>query len=111
MLEGIKRDPDLQVLAVINTTRPLTSTVPAIIDHVRSLGRVDGLINNTHLGAGTTAGVIQSGAALVTAAARELAIPVVATVVMAELAPLIGDHDREGNPVRKIHRYMPQAFW
>lgn len=111
LLEGIKEDPDLQVLAVINVTRPLTSTVPAIIDHVRSLGRVDGLINNTHLGDETTVDLIQSGAGLVTAAARELGLPVIATAVMAGLAPLIGDHDREGNPVRVLHRYMPGAFW
>ncbi|WP_338835572.1 hypothetical protein [Neomoorella thermoacetica] len=111
LLEDVEENPDLRVLAVINTTRPATATVPAIIDHVRSLGRVDGLINNTHLGDETTAALVQEGAGVVTTAARELGIPVVATAVVEELAFFLGERDREGNPVRVLHRYMPRAFW
>lgn len=101
----------LQVVAVINTTRPLTAGVEDIVSHVRSLGRVDGLLNNTHLGNETMPGLIQAGAGMVAAAARVLKLPVVATAVMAELAPLIGTVDSLGNPVRIIKRYMPRAFW
>jgi len=111
LLEGVDREPDLRVLAVINATRPLTSTRTAIIAHIRSLGRVDGLINNTHLGDETTVALVQEGAGLVTAAARELGLPVVATAVVEELARLLGERDREGNPVRVLHCYMPGAFW
>ncbi|AKX92861.1 hypothetical protein MOTHE_c00360 [Moorella thermoacetica] len=111
LLEDVEENPDLRVLAVINTTRPATATVPAIIDHVRSLGRVDGLINNTHLGDETTAALVQEGAGMVTTAARELGIPVVATAVVEELAFFLGERDWEGNPVRVLHRYMPRAFW
>ncbi|WP_406677418.1 hypothetical protein [Moorella sp. ACPs] len=111
LLEGAGTVPDLRALAVINTARPATATVEDIIAHVRSLGRVDGLLNNTHLGEETTVDLIQDGARKVTAAARELKLPVVATAVMFELVPLIGERDICGNPVRAIKRYMPLAFW
>lgn len=101
----------LQIVAVINTARPLTAKVEDIVNHVRSLGKVDGLLNNTHLGTETTPELIQAGARLVAAAARVLKLPLVATAVMAELAPLIGEVDSLGNPVRVIKRYMPRAFW
>ncbi|MDN5344352.1 MAG: hypothetical protein PWQ18_463 [Clostridia bacterium] len=111
LLEGAETTPELQVLAVINTRRPATGTVKEIIAHVRSLSRVDGLLNNTHLGEETTAEIVQAGARVVTEAARELGLPVVATAVMAELAPQVGERDICGNPVRVIKRYMPAAFW
>ncbi len=111
LLEGADTSPELRALAVINTARPATATVADIIAHVRSLGRVDGLLNNTHLGEETTVDLIQAGARKVTAAARELNLPVVATAVMDELAPYLGERDACGNPVRVIKRYMPLAFW
>jgi len=111
LLEGAGSDPDLQILAVINISRPLTASVEDIIEHVSQLGRVDGLINNTHLGAETRLSVVQEGARVVTAAARRLGLPVVATSVMAELAGAIGAQDCMGNPVRVITRYMQEALW
>lgn len=103
--------PQLQVVAVVNTTRPLTAGVEDIVAHIHWLGRVDGLLNNTHLGAETTVELIQAGAGLVTSAARAVKIPVVATAAMVELAALMGPADDLGNPVRAIERYMPRAFW
>ena len=41
----------LRLLMVVNTTRPLTSSVPLILAYLQEFGAVDGLINNTHLGA------------------------------------------------------------
>ncbi|PRR73829.1 hypothetical protein [Neomoorella humiferrea] len=111
LLEGVSTSPELQILAVINTARPATATVEDIIDHVRSLGRVDGLLNNTHRGEATTVELIQAGARKVTAAARELNLPVVATAVMFDLVPLMGTQDCCGNPLRPIKRFMPRAFW
>lgn len=111
LVEGAGRDPDLVVLAVVNVARPMTATVEDVVAHVRELGRVDGLINNTHLGEDTTVELVQEGARVVTAAARALGLPVVATSVVRELAPLFGGRDVMGNPVRALERFMPRAFW
>lgn len=111
LLEGATGHPYLQVLAVINGTRPVTDTVEKIVDYVNSLGRVEGLINNTHLGEETTVGLVQEGAKLVTEAANQLKLPVVATSAMEEISALLGETDCMGNPIRKIRRYMQEAFW
>ncbi len=111
LLEGASEDPDLKVVAVINTSRPMTGDVEDIIDYVRQLGRVDMLVNNTHLGEETTAQVVQEGAKSVTGAARALGLPVLATTAVEELAGVIGPEDCMGNPVWPIKRYMPRTLW
>lgn len=111
LLEGAKTDPDLRVLLVLNITRPMTGSVEDILAYIRQMGRVDGIINNTHLGDETSVEIIQQGARVVTEAARRSGIPVVATTAVRELAALIGPEDCLGNPVRAIDRYMPGAFW
>ncbi|HHW39618.1 MAG TPA: hypothetical protein GXX19_00425 [Syntrophomonadaceae bacterium] len=111
LIEGADRNPDLKVYVVINIARPLTATVPDVVAHVRELGRADGLINNSHLGDETNIEFIQEGARIVDEAARILGIPVVATSVLEDLAPLIGDRDCRGHPVRVLKRFMPRAFW
>lgn len=111
LVEGIWNDPDLKIYAVINIARPMTSTVADIIEHVRELVLVDGLINNAHLGEETDVAFVQEGARIVSEAAKILGLPVVATSVMEKLAPLIGDHDYLGHPVRVLTRFMPDAFW
>jgi len=111
LLEGAGTDKDLQVLAVINVSRPMTGSVADIVDHVRGLGPVHGLINNTHLGDETTPEVVQAGAGMVDSAARILGLPVVATTAVEDVARAIGPLDAFGHPVRALVRYMPQAFW
>jgi len=111
LIEGADRDPDFKVYVVINIARPLTATVTDIVAHVRELGRADGLINNSHLGDETNIEFIQEGARIVEEAAGILGIPVVATSVREDLAPLIGDKDCLGHPVRVLKRFMPRAFW
>lgn len=111
LIEGAWTDPDLKIYAVINVARPLNASVSLIVEYIRNLGRIDGLINNTHLGNKTEADFIQEGAKIVTEAAKLLNIPVVATAVLEELVPLIGSHDCLGNPVRVLRRFMPETFW
>ncbi|MBE3588566.1 MAG: hypothetical protein IMW93_08445 [Thermoanaerobacteraceae bacterium] len=111
LLEGAGTDPDLKVLAVINIARPMTGSVKDVVEYVKELGRVDGLINNSHLGDETTVEIVQEGARVVEQAARELGIPVVATTVVEELAAVIGPRDETGHPVRPIKRFMPQTLW
>jgi hypothetical protein len=111
LVEGAAQEQGLKIYAVINIARPLTATVPDIVEHVRSLGRVDALINNTHLGDETDLEIIRDGASLVTEAASILGLPVLATSVLEQLAPLIGETDWYGHQVRVLRRYLPQAFW
>ncbi|WP_066634216.1 hypothetical protein [Desulfolucanica intricata] len=111
LIEGAGQDPDLQVLAVINIARPMTSSLEDIIEYVKSLGRVDGLINNSHLGEETDVEIIQEGAKVITEVGRLLNIPVVATTVVSELSDAIGKYDIAGNPVRLLTRFMPRTLW
>ena len=111
LLEGAQDDPDLKMVAVINISRPMTGSVPDIVEYIRELGSVDLLINNTHLGDETTAETVQEGAARVTGAARELGLPVLATTAVEALAEQIGPKDCMDNPVWPIKRYMPRTFW
>lgn len=112
LVEGAFTDPDLRVFAVINVSRPMTFTVTDIIEHVRGMGLVHGLLNNTHLGDDTTPDVIEAGAEVVAEAARHLNLPVVATSVDERLAAHFpGGADHLGHPVRILRRFMPKAFW
>lgn len=111
LVEGAAEDQDLKILAVINVARPLTGFVNEIIEYVQTLGRVDGLINNSHLGDETTVEFIQEGARVVDEASRYLGIPVVATTALEELARIMGPQDAAGHPVWPIRRYMPQTLW
>lgn len=111
LLEGARTDPDLKVFAVINISRPMTAGVEDIVQHVKEIGRVDGLINNTHLADETTVEVVQEGARVVTRAAEVLGLPVVATAAEKGIAEKMGPVDCMGNPVRPLVRFMPGAFW
>ncbi len=111
LLEGAGEDPDLKIYAVINIARPMTGSVRDIVEYVRGLGRVDGLINNSHLGDDTGVDIVREGARMVGEAARELGIPVVATAAVDDIARVLGPVDELGNPVRKLVRYMPHTFW
>ena len=111
LVDGAAEEQDLKIYAVINIARPLTAAVPDIVEHVRSLDQIDGLINNSHLGDETDLEFVQEGARVVKEAAAVLGVPVVATSVMEQLAPAVGATDWYGHPVRVLQRYLPQAFW
>lgn len=111
LLEGASEDPDLKVVAVINTSRPTTGSVEDIIDYVRELGRVDMLVNNTHLGEETNAETVQEGARSVASVAEALSLPVLATTAVEEIAAIIGPEDCMGNKVWSLQRYMPRTLW
>lgn len=111
LLEGADKDPDLRVYAVINIYRPMTSSTDDIVQYVRELGRVDGIINNSHLGGETTPESVQRGASELSRAAAILNLPMIATSVVQELAGEIGPADIMGNPVWTIKRFMPRTLW
>lgn len=111
LVEEKEKHPELKIYAVINIGRPATSDKEEIVEYIKTLGSVHGLINNSHLGKETDLAFIQEGARVVTEAARELGIPVIATTVEARFGPEIGLQDSQGNPVRLLNRYMDRAFW
>jgi hypothetical protein len=111
LIVGAETDPDLKIYAVVNITRPITGNKEDIVEYVQTLGRVDGIINNTHLGDETTKDLIEEGAEVVTAAAKELGLPVVYTAVVEDLRTQFDDCDAQGNPLKILHRFMPDAFW
>lgn len=111
MIEGTWENPWLKIYVVLNASRPMTSKVDWIVEYVRGLGRVDGIINNTHLAEETTVETVNYGTKIICEAASILEIPVVATSVVQELAVQIGDKDCKGNPIWPLYRYMPKAFW
>lgn len=112
LLDGSQTSQDLRVLAVVNIARPLTSTVEDIVEYIRGMGKVHAIINNSHLGNDTDLEIIQEGIRIVTGAARELRIPVEATVIEEKWRELIGSVDSMGNPVRTLRkRFMVDSFW
>lgn len=112
LVEGARESKELKIIAIINASRPMTSSVSDIIEHVQGLGKVDGIINNTHLGDETAAPVINEGARVVTEAAQQLQIPIIATTVDFELQhEFASGQDVMGNPIRFIKRFMQKTFW
>ncbi len=100
LVEGAMENPFLKIIAVVNMSRPFTSTVENIVEYIETLGRVDALLE-----------LVQKGAQGVAEAARLLKMPVVATSAVTEIAQEIGDYDIMGNPVRQLQRFMPKTFW
>ena len=111
LIEGAFENPHLKIIGVINMSRPFTLTVERTLEYVLSLGRIDALLNNTHLVDETTVEVVQKGAAGVAEAAKILNLEYVGSAAVAEIAEQIGEVDCMGAPVRKLVRLMPEAFW
>ncbi len=108
LLEGAE---ELKIYVVVNIARPMTGDVMRIVEYVQSLGRVDGLINNSHLGDDTDLEIIEEGVEVVTEAAKKLGLPVIWTAVEEKFAEQIGDYDKKGNPVFFLKRRMQHTFW
>ena len=112
LIEGAGQDPDLKIIAVVNVSRPMTATVEDIVAYIESLGRVDGLVNNTHLGDETSVEVINEGAVIVKKAADRLGLPMLYTAVPEDVGDGYPDgRDPTGTKIKKLARWMPDAFW
>lgn len=111
LVEGAFENQWLKIIAVINLSRPFTASVNDVVNYVRSLGRVDGLLNNTHLAEETTVELVQQGARAVKDAAVQLNLPMIGTSALEAIAEQIGARDCTGAPVRKLERLMTKAFW
>lgn len=111
LIEGAWENPFLKIIAVINMSRPFTADVESILEYVKTLGRIDALLNNTHMDEETTVDIVQKGAKGVTEAANILGLPVICTSAVTSIAEEIGSADCMGNLVRKLERLMPRTFW
>jgi hypothetical protein len=111
LIEGALENPFMKIIGVINMSRPMTLTVDLVEEYVRGLGRVDALLNNTHLDDETTVEVVQTGAKKVHEAAGRLGIPMIATAATEAIATQIGPVDAVGCEVWPLKRLMPKAFW
>ncbi|QDR82423.1 hypothetical protein [Sporomusa termitida] len=86
-----------QAMLVVNTCRPFTSTVAAIvelfhcIEHASRL-KITGIISNTNLAGGTNEQHIQTGLAIAEAASAELAVPIHSVVIPEWLAGKVSTH-------------------
>lgn len=112
LVEGAIGNPDLKIYVVINVGRPMTATVQEIVEYIRGLGPISGIINNSHLGDETSAEFVQEGARIVSEASKVLNLPLIATYAERRLAENFpGDKDIMGNRVKLLDRYMMDTFW
>lgn len=84
---------DYDMFLVINIRRPMTGTIPEIIEMVRSIEnssrlKVTKLVNNSNLLGNTSEEIIYKGFLVISEASRLLGIPLGFTSAMKELQPL-----------------------
>jgi len=111
VIDDLPNHPSLRVYMVVNITRPMTSSVEAIIEEATRFKLLHGLVNNSHLGPETTVQLVTRGATLVSCAATALGKPVIATAAVSEIATKLSPDDVHGQEIWPLNRYMPNAFW
>lgn len=110
LVEGADQSAELKILAVVNTSRPMTNSQERINEYISSLGRVDGIIANTHLGDETTMEIMEAGNQLIIETAEKMQIPV-EYIAMEDRFQSSPRNKQNNLPVKFIHRYMPAAIW
>ncbi|MGR6837240.1 hypothetical protein [Syntrophomonas erecta] len=110
LVEGADQSPELRVIAVVNYSRPMTSSPDRIKKYLNELGRVDAIIANTHLGDQTTIEVVKNGNQVIIEVAQELGIPIDFIALDQSFAPQIAGEEFD-IPIKFINRYMPGAIW
>ena len=88
----------------------MTGSRENIKEYIQSLGRVDAIVANTHLGDQTTVDIIKNGNNEIYQVARELNIPIKFTVIDKKMQGQI-DVKEFPTSVKFINRYMPEAMW
>lgn len=110
-IEGATDNADLKVFCVLNVGRPMTGDVEMIVDYLATIDRVDGLINNSHLGDHTDIEFIRQGSDIIREVSERTGISVIATTAMESFRADLGDRDHNGYEVRYLVRWMPDALW
>lgn len=99
------RRGEYSVFFVVNARRPFTQAPDEIGVAVKEVAaatrlNVDYLVNNTHLGAATSAAVVREGLARVAAAAASLGISVAFSAVVARLLPEMAEWEERVLPLK-----------
>ncbi|ACB83619.1 hypothetical protein [Natranaerobius thermophilus] len=110
LIEGALEDKELKIYVVINTSRPMTSQPERIVSYIESLGKVDGIVHNTHLGAMTDLETIIEGKEKVEEAASKLDLPIIATAIEKSMLSEAKTLDW-GHELWPIERYMEESMW
>ncbi len=110
LVEGSHESTELRIIAVVNFTRPMTNSAQRVKEYIKSLGRVDVVVANTHLGDETTIDLICDGNQKIYQAVNELGIDVAYMAVDYKFKDNF-DMDACKIPVKFIYRYMPEAIW
>ncbi|HWP97253.1 MAG TPA: hypothetical protein VN426_10445 [Syntrophomonadaceae bacterium] len=110
LVEGADLSSELQIIAVINYSRPMTNSPERIKEYIESLGRVDAIVANTHLGDETTVELIHQGNLVIYYIAQTMEIPIAYAAVDRKFEGLI-DPSFDNIPIKYITRYMPGAIW
>jgi len=110
LVEGAYESPELQIIVVMNGTRPMTDSPEKVREYLQELGRVDAIVLNTHLAEQSTTAVILAGNRMIAAVAQEEGIPVAYMAINQELTDMAAFED-ENIPIKYIKRYMPAAIW
>ncbi len=111
LIEGAHQSEELKIYVVINACRPVTGSKEDIVEYIKSLGRIDGIVNNTNLGDDTTVEVVNEGTLLVNEAAKVLGLKIIYTAVREDLIEAFQGYDVCGNPIKAIQRFMPDSMW
>lgn len=111
LIEGALQSSQLRVYAIVNTSRPLTSTVEKVVSYLQGFGRVDGLISNSHLGDYTDQEVIQEGLQVTKEVSKVTGIPVIAASMEKSFVGMMEGEACQGFPVWPLERHMFQHPW
>ena len=110
LVEGVDQTPELKVLAVLNASRPMTNSRERIYEYIVELGRVDGIVANTHMGNETTMEIIEAGNQIIIEVAKDLQIEVAYIALEDRWQSSLASRQFKF-PIKYIHRYMPVAIW
>lgn len=108
---SLAADEEIKTFAVVNAMRPMTSSVPLIVEYLEELGEIDGIVNNTHLGDETSMEHIRRGISIIAEASEKLGIPVTATAAEEPLAAGLRDDTEFSGTVWPLRLRMRRAIW
>ena len=102
---AILKENDYEMLMVINSARPLTQDAASTVEVMREIEaaggiRFTGLVNNTNLGAETTAGDVLASLPYASEVAERSGLPIVATSVREDLMEVLNGKVENLFPLR-----------
>ena len=111
LLEGSDADPTFRVILVLNARRPMTDSTELIEEYIDGIGRVDGIIANTHLAEETTPEIVQDGYHIIKEVATKRGIPIDAISVSKQFDEQYPNFGLDNKEIRVLGAFMPRSFW